>query len=384
VEEKKENIVFVLDTNAIVRDPQFVGNGIQLFLYSSIKLSLGVCLPEVCEDEVKGLYKRDLIDGDKAIRKIKADIQKKTFWKHSFPTDGISVDSWIEKFNDRIEYNKNHFKIKVLPYPKVDLKEIAQRASARKKPFKESGAGFRDYLIWKSILQILKRTKSKVCFISANTKDFFEQERPHPDLISDLEALGIDPNRLTFQRSIAEVNKKFIIPKLKPFSNLKSIFCGNNPSKFDIREWLEVNLAFYLEFEQVPKYLTKLDNSDIELTFLFLEPKVEVTIDDIIKLKDQEYLIFLHGQYRSTITGDFDIHDCLTDPDLNDLVGGPEHGSLNLAREFDAYFSILVNKKNMEPKKFELNIIENSEMQFWVNSHPFSILSNQISEDDQE
>lgn len=285
-----------------------------------------------------------------------------------------------------MEYNKEHFKIRTLPYPKVDLKEMTLRASARKKPFKESGAGFRDYLIWKSIIQLLKRTKSTVCFVSANTKDFFDQNRPHPDFISDLETLGINRDRLVFKRNIGEVNREFIIPRLKPFTNLKNFFCGDNSKRFDIREWIDENMADYLELDRVPNFLVKLDNSEIDLTFLYLGlvEQSEVVIDDIVKLKGQDYLLFFHGSYHSTITGDFDIHDCLMDSDLNDLVGGPEHGSLNLPRDFDAYFSILVNKKSLEPKRFELNRIENNEMSLWVNSHPFSILSSKGHDEEKE
>jgi hypothetical protein len=71
---------------------------------------------------------------------------------------------------------------------------VVDRALACKRPFLEGEKGYRDTLIWLSLLEHIKVTDSQdeIVFITANSKDFFEsgsKDTFHPDLITDIQAL---------------------------------------------------------------------------------------------------------------------------------------------------------------------------------------------------
>ena len=44
--------------------------------------------------------------------------------------------------------------INIIPYPSTSHKDLVSRDLARKRPFQESGKGYRDALIWESLLTI--------------------------------------------------------------------------------------------------------------------------------------------------------------------------------------------------------------------------------------
>ena len=87
----------------------------------------------------------------------------------------------------------------VLDHPSVPHHDLVERVLARKRPFSEGKKGYRDALIWYSTLECAE--SGSVILLSANTKDF---ARAHDgryeladDLIADLEALGLPPDRVS-------------------------------------------------------------------------------------------------------------------------------------------------------------------------------------------
>ena len=84
-------------------------------------------------------------------------------------------------------------KVDMLPYGDVPQTAIVSRVLARKRPFHKSDKGYRDALIWESILKICKQS-DPTFFVTDNHKDFCNEsnkEQLHADLIADLKIKGI-------------------------------------------------------------------------------------------------------------------------------------------------------------------------------------------------
>lgn len=96
----------------------------------------------------------------------------------------------------------------VIEYEHISHSVVVTRALNSKRPFLENEKGYRDTLIWLSLLNYIKREaiKEEIVFITANSNDFFDPndiKKFHPDLISDIKALTGEP-RITPFRSVAD------------------------------------------------------------------------------------------------------------------------------------------------------------------------------------
>lgn len=81
----------------------------------------------------------------------------------------------------------------VLPLPDVSHDQLLGRLFAERKPFKRDGEGYRDALIWESLLAALQ-PNDEVAFVTNNVNDFMQsndRSQLHPDLKHDLQE--VDP-----------------------------------------------------------------------------------------------------------------------------------------------------------------------------------------------
>ena len=96
--------------------------------------------------------------------------------------------------NQLLDFYKNN-NIELEDYPQtITVQNVLDRALSKKKPFKNDGgdAGFKDYLIWLTIMEIAKKHPSdNINFVTANKKDFTKDKNLHEDLIEDLSSLNI-------------------------------------------------------------------------------------------------------------------------------------------------------------------------------------------------
>lgn len=104
----------------------------------------------------------------------------------------------------------------VLPIPEAPHDEVLIRDLRREKPFNASGKGYRDTLIWLSLLDAAKREKpQKVFFVTNNVEDFGDKKskKLHPALASEASRIGV-PVELV--RDVFALTKHHLAPMLKP------------------------------------------------------------------------------------------------------------------------------------------------------------------------
>lgn len=96
------------------------------------------------------------------------------------------------------------------------MKEIIVASYAGKKPFKTSGDGYKDYLIFSSILNN-NESESEIHFATANHKDFCDNSGAlHPELQSMIPSHQV----VHIHESVQALNSAILIPKLKTLKKI--------------------------------------------------------------------------------------------------------------------------------------------------------------------
>lgn len=102
-------------------------------------------------------------------------------------THAVSSAEFENKFRQRLRWAG----VAVLPLPTADHGTVLERDIEARRPFKRSGTGYRDALIWLSFADWVAGMHAvpamRVHFVSANTSDFSDSDgQIHPDLTVDL------------------------------------------------------------------------------------------------------------------------------------------------------------------------------------------------------
>ncbi|WP_337003219.1 MULTISPECIES: PIN domain-containing protein [unclassified Microbacterium] len=84
-------------------------------------------------------------------------------------------------------------RVRIARYPEVSVAELLERDLDRRKPFSETGKGFRDALIWATIRELCaeQNPETPVLFVTNNSDDFWASKTKmelHPHLRDELDA----------------------------------------------------------------------------------------------------------------------------------------------------------------------------------------------------
>lgn len=147
-------------------------------------------IPRVVLEEVPNVRAKKVAEESESLRKALASLRRMTELSLSDTVSQIASEDYdlLNLMSDRVE------DVEVIEYLHVDHATIFERALNLRRPFRSGEKGYRDALLWLSLLQCLrsKPAGTNVVFINGNKSDFYADEKDirfHPDLLKDLEAM---------------------------------------------------------------------------------------------------------------------------------------------------------------------------------------------------
>jgi len=170
-----------------------------------------VCVPGVVYDEAINLVRKSVEEIN-----AKLDVAQRLTGDDTAYSK-LNIERRLSTYAESLTALFKDLNARVLPYPSVTHKKLATRALIPSKPFVTSGRGYRDALIWFSLLELTQDCGEEISFITGNSDDFCHSKkdlRLHGDLINDLKGMGIQDSRVAFFSSLGDFNQKCSIPTL--------------------------------------------------------------------------------------------------------------------------------------------------------------------------
>ena len=99
----------------------------------------------------------------------------------------------------RLEHGLRDEGVRILPIPDIGHGDLVARDLARTKPF-DAGRGYRDALIWETVLALAAEEPVPVVFVTANRQDFGDGQL-HPHLSQDVATRGWSRGRVLLAAS---------------------------------------------------------------------------------------------------------------------------------------------------------------------------------------
>jgi hypothetical protein len=255
-----------------------------------------LCVPAIVLDEAVNLVRKSVEDVN-----LKLEATHRLTGDHAaYPK--LDVKAKTTAYRESLDLLLNSLKARVLPYPTVSHPDLVTKALAPTKPFVSSGRGYRDALIWFSVLELAGSCNEEISFISANTDDWCHSKkdlRLHGDLLSDMNNRSIGSNRLRFFPSLGEFTQECAISTL-PVSTEPAGATVNVPNYLQLlidgKEWVETILA-----DALPDFLKTLSRADArvgELEMLGISAPTNIEVLPIRVLDSERRLLQFSAEYR--------------------------------------------------------------------------------------
>lgn len=309
----------VLDSNTLCADYGLSSANFRHLTDATIHIGIHVYVPALVLDEVVNRFKEDVAQAREELRRAEQKLAKLS----AMLKEPINAESDLRPLEDDYRvWLQNELEIRgfvILPYPTVSHAVVVARDLARQKPFKRNGSGYRDYLIWLTLLPLaVNAPKSQVAFISSNSSDFGENGDLASDLAADLE----HPAEVVLYKSLRDFNDMNVVPHLETIDASRRI-TENQQTIANIRVWLEENVLDILRAE---------DDETMSQVLIGVDKGIGIYSSDLVSIDDvsidravpsQGDSVIVRVRVRTTIrfSVDIDWENFLAFPAVRDYVG---------------------------------------------------------------
>jgi len=302
-----------IDTNIFMNESFFRSAQAQAFLKACSIIQVSVVIPDIVIDEVLGNFPKKLKEKAKAFQAAQKELGRLI----DLEAQGVSVSEEVDAYEDWLYEVIEEKGVIIPPYPEISLKALVQKSYENEKPFKESGEGHKDFLVWETVRNHIegKSTTPPNYFLINNLKDFGvkdggDKDIFHPKLAEQIEDDELRPKLYT---SLKAAFDKLLAPNLQDVTidEIPDLNADDLQRLTDeyLLEDLPQRTAF--GFEGVPF------GNDVSISSVGASGISDV----IIKKVGDEVVINVSGFVEIEVDGFIEKHSYYMDLDID---GGPE------------------------------------------------------------
>ncbi|MHB8279718.1 MAG: PIN domain-containing protein [Candidatus Humimicrobiaceae bacterium] len=227
----------VLDANVIVVKDWFLKSPKIELLKKFLNLTDSkLIIPKIISCEVLNKYKE-------LISKKKFEIDEINILLEPSKQLYLNIEEIFLNYKSALGERFITLKVEEPDYPNITHEDIIARDLARRRPFQESGKGYRDTLFWETILRKIVNSDTKTYLISENYKDFGYRDKStlHDDLKEDLLKIGLSSDSVILYKNLSDFINEQVKPLLDPIEKAKEELEKGVYAGFDIYEWFDKN-----------------------------------------------------------------------------------------------------------------------------------------------
>ena len=204
----------VLDANIIIAEGFGQSAAFSFLLSSSSAVGHTIDIPALVIEEVVASFKREIERETSQTEKGLGKIVRLLAKPLQSPIADLDIEDETILFHDRMKSKLDESDCAILDYPDTTHEELVKRAVARRRPFDTKGSGYRDALVWESLLNLATSVSDPVVLLSAD-KDFGEEGKLCADLVDDLNSRGKRDTNVILIHSLSNFIDTYILPNLK-------------------------------------------------------------------------------------------------------------------------------------------------------------------------
>jgi hypothetical protein len=282
----------VVDTNALMRDYLLIEANMQTFLQGCQRCHIAVCVPQIVIDELCANYEKEI---NRQKSTLHTAARKLLAMGVKVEATDFDVKEEAQRYRRHVHQMFEYHDAKVVPYPDISPKSLVDASYSGKKPFKESGEGFKDFIIFETIRAIATQQDDGGAFVTANKKDFCGSDgKLYPDLQSMLQ------QQLTVYDNIHDFNIAMLTPQLEVLDDIAERIRKSEFDGFDLNETLTAcfiaELCDKYRRVEAPNSLVE----DTTVVSVYTPATQDLTVN---RLGENELLLGLTGTVELELSG---------------------------------------------------------------------------------
>ena len=312
----------LLDTNAYFGDWYLESTAFRVFLDRLPRMDGLMIVPEIVFDEVVNKFGEEIRTLDQIGAKYDAkynDLLGEKEWDLSTSDVDGSVARYRKQLPTLFPLQQYW---RLTPYPSRPHSEVVRRALQRRRPFNDDGGdGYRDTILWETILDVLRESPGPIHFVTNDKRAFGTPPALHPHLRDDLHQLGLPRDCVRLFGSLDELNEALVLPDLPRRLDLVEPLRSGTLDGFSLTKWASSSLPRLLGRLGM-EHLVPIRTGSVSADFWPAHPRnIEVaSIDDVLQLSSGNLLV------SATITAEFHVPirampAQLALPDVQELFG---------------------------------------------------------------
>ena len=361
-------IKIVLDSNVFVNRDWHVDQPNMFLLKSAVEKGLvEVIVPEIVSQEVKNHYKEK-------VTKEHADIVGKAKRLNGIlkgdeilKIGEFDIDTIATNYNQSFDENLSALPANRPGYEAIPHGDLIARDLDRRRPFQDSGKGYRDSLLWETILREVADNELDTILVTNNKNDFCSGDdySLHPNLVDDLERRGIPKDRVRVYKDLDSFIDQEVKPQLALAAQALQALNEKTEDAFSFEQWFDDNTETICSklTDQIIEYgLPTLPYEMLESLYVtYIENPQSIEAVEIYELdNDREYIeysfiadvsisltIYRPDFYWIEQEHELQIEDASSD---DKLVWASTYLIIPLE------IALTMNKNNKEIESFELSI----------------------------
>ena len=205
---------FVLDANIVIAEQYGDSAHIRALLSASSAVGFQVQIPKVALEEIAAQYERELSKNAKEAGRSLSRLSQLLDRPIDSPVEGFDSKEETNALRERLLNHLGMTESGIIDYPDTLHETLVKRATSRIRPFDDNGSGYRDALIWESVLKLATQVKGSIVLVTKD-KDFREgSSNLHGDLIKDLKRLGLPEDKVMLATDLASLVEQYVRPNL--------------------------------------------------------------------------------------------------------------------------------------------------------------------------
>lgn len=359
-------MIIFLDSTALISDYHLDSTQFNILVESKTKLGIKLSIPKLVLDETVNKYRENLESYAKKIEKAQSNFRRLTKKETIEINEVPDVDELTSEYHDYLINYFEEYDIEIIPLPDIPVAEIIERDLNRKKPFSGS-SGYRDYLIWRSVVSSSNISSHReIVFISNNKSDFANDKKLHQDLKDELKKLHVvNRYRFKYYRNIKVFNNKYILPNLNSVDDINKELKKHDIEDVDILKWIKDSLNDIIIEEDLLLIGAELEPHMASAGLPDLLHPPSINVKNILRLPNSDIVFNIELTLELGYDIDIEWEDYIKYDKIKEIMGSPVQSFSWVSMECSNKFNLELNLIfDIDSEKIKFHDVVNIEAEY--------------------
>jgi hypothetical protein len=235
----------VLDSTVFIADYWLRSSSFVLLREFLKKSSAKLVVPRIVLEEVINHHREDLEEIKTEMRNTNRKAGRLLRFFRGPITEMVAVIKKIkdDPYDKFLDGELKAIGASVIDYKDIPHEDVVARDLRRSRPFQKSGKGYRDTLLWETVIRNCIKKGTVTVLVTQNVIDFCDPKgQLHEHLMGDIKKTGAGENDLRLFKDLVQFTDSLVVQYLKARKDFASLVANHKVEGLDLEQVCDENM----------------------------------------------------------------------------------------------------------------------------------------------